>query len=48
MMARAARIMEVIQKRMVIFDSWNGRWGQLFRIYWLVASSWESSLRKLS
>jgi hypothetical protein len=32
MMANAAKIMDVIQKRMVIFDSWNGRLGQLLKI----------------
>ncbi len=30
MMVNAARIIVTIQKRMVIFDSWNGRWGQPF------------------
>ena len=31
-MVIAANIMVVIQKRIVIFDSWKGRWGQPFRM----------------
>ena len=32
MMVNAAKMMVTIQKRIVIFDSWNGLWGQFFKM----------------